>query len=92
MSEVVSGFTKDGKFKGDNWNCPIMNKLRKIAEDNAIWNEDQYCALIPIRDACGAFLVLSWYKRRGETEGAWVVDENKVYALTIDIANSIIEQ
>ena len=78
-------------FSTDNWNCATMHELRTICEDRAVYNEDQYSAVVPVFD-CGEFLVLSWYKRRGRTEGAWIIDSGNVLPLTIQEAVVIIEQ
>jgi len=70
---------EEGEFSSDNWNCATMNELRAIAEEREVWNQDQYCSIIPVpesEDDCGEFLVLGWYKHRGKTEAAWVIDED----------------
>lgn len=68
-------------FETDNWQCAGVGKLREAARDAEVWNEDQYCAVLPIPDT-GTFIVLSYYKHRSRTEGAWVVDEDKIRPLT----------
>jgi hypothetical protein len=78
-------------FSSDNWNCATMNALRRIVEDAGICNEDQYAVLLPVFE-CGEFLVLSWYKHRGATEGAFILYEDKVSALTIEEAEAILVQ
>jgi len=78
-------------FSTDNWNCATMHELRTICEDLAVYNEDQYSAVVPVFD-CGEFLVLSWYKRLGRIEGAWIIDSGTVLPLTIQEAVVIIEQ
>lgn len=63
-----------GVFATDNWNCAGLRRLRRDASSAEHWNEDQHCAVLPIPDT-GSFIVLSYYKSRGRTEGAWVVEE-----------------
>jgi hypothetical protein len=63
----------DGVFTGDNWNCATMNVLRKIADIHAVYCEDEYAALLPYPDS-GSFIVLKWYKRRGKTDIAAMLD------------------
>ena len=79
---------EDGIFNSDNWNCATMNKLRDLAEQNSLWSEDQNCGIIS--NKWGKFIVLSWYKRRGRTEGAWIVDETEKHDLTIKAAEEFI--
>lgn len=74
-------FDDNGVFVSDNWNCATMNALRNIATKYYTWNEDEYCAPVPIREE-GVFVVLSWYKNRGCTYGAWLVSEGKIETLT----------
>lgn len=76
-----------GLFDADNWNCATMNAIRDIADDSlasetlhAVWSEDQYAAVLPWE---GRFVVLSWYKRRGRTEGAWLLEERSIALLTL---------
>jgi len=76
-------------FNSDNWNCATMNKLRDLAVDCKAYADDQSCAIIPIPDDY-EFVILSWYKSRGRTEGAWIVSEEEIKPLTIDIAENII--
>ena len=83
-------FDERGVFSSDNWNCATMNELRKIAEEREQWNEDQYIAAIPIIGE-GTFVVLSWYKHRGRTEGAWFVDGGVMIPLVLEKAIKCIE-
>lgn len=64
-------FDKDGNFTADNWNCATMNELRKTAEDRGcvVSSEGQNAALLPWD---GRFIALSWYKRRGATDAAYL--------------------
>jgi hypothetical protein len=82
-------FDERGVFTSDNWNCATMNKLRALAEDRSVWNEDQYCSIIPFKDE-GTYIVLSWYKHRGRTQGAWFVDEDTIAPLVLEKAEELI--
>jgi len=78
-------------FDSDNWMCATMSKLRGIAERHEVsYNEDQYLAVIPIKDEA-TFLILSWYKHRGRIEGAWIVDSALIRPLSEQEAYDIIE-
>jgi hypothetical protein len=70
-------------FDRNNWNCATMNALREIAEDRSEWSEDQHAALIPID---GRFIVLGWYKHRGCTEYAGVLDGTQMHVLKLEDA------
>jgi hypothetical protein len=80
-----------GVFSTDNWRCATMRELRKLVEDSAVWHEDEQAALLPVFD-CGEFLLLTWYKSRGRTEGAWIVSESEIRVLTLEDAIKIIEE
>lgn len=73
-SDVVCAFLS-GKFSIDNWACATMQKLRSqevLGSTNGYanhkFNEDENGAMLP--DGQGGFLILSWYKRRGRTQFA----------------------
>lgn len=85
----VCAFTS-GVFDSNNWNCATASKIRSLVIDDAIWNEDQYCAIKPVLD-CGEFLLVSWYKRRGRTDGIWIVKDDKIEPITLDIAIEILD-
>ena len=76
-------------FSSDNYQCATMNILRDLCEESRIWNEDSHCAAIPF-GVNGFFLVLSWYKSRGRTDGAWVVHCDGMEALTLTQAAEIV--
>lgn len=71
--------------------CATMNALRQFVVDKTVWNEDCNCAVLPVFD-CGEYLVLSWYKSRGRTDGAWIVSEDKMTPLTLEEAEVIANQ
>lgn len=79
-----------GVFSSDNWNCATMAELRDLAQPGALWNEDQYAAVLRLGN-CSGFIVLSWYKRRGRTEGAWFMTEDTVRPLALTEAIEVIE-
>jgi len=82
----------DGVFTSDNWNCATMNALRDIAGSYRHGNEDQYAEVIPATDddEC-THIVLTWYKSRGRTEGAWMLfDDRPPEPLTLEVAENII--
>lgn len=78
-------FDARGVFISDNFMCATMEQLRIKAYDNYVYNDDQKCCALPIEDD-GSFVVLSWYKNRGNTEGAWYVSEGNMIPLTIEKA------
>jgi hypothetical protein len=87
------GFTPDGKFKTDNWNCETLNELRRIAEANhrsTRYNDVSIC-YVPV--ANGGFAVLSWYKDRGRVDNAIVMlDSPDAHPLTLKQAESACEE
>lgn len=81
----------EGVFVDANWDCGTMNHLRDIAEyrNDSIWNEDQWGGIIPVPDA-GKFIVLGWYKSRGRTENARVMNECYWDELNLTTAYAVI--
>ena len=74
----------DEEFPEDNWNDPLINKIRDICDGtihplprgvHRQWHEDQSYAtiltegILPDADC----LWLSWYKRRGATDAMWLL-------------------
>ena len=53
-------------FSSDNWNCATANALRELVNE-PIWHEDQHLGILKFPDQ-GRFIVLSWYKSRGQIE------------------------
>lgn len=78
-----------GVFRSDNWMCATMGELRRIVDEKAIYNEEQYGAMIPISEY-GEFLVMSWYKRRGRTDLALFIHDENYTPITIKQAEEII--
>jgi hypothetical protein len=87
----------EGVFVDDNWNCATANALRDIAEialDDparkdvfALWDSDEnlgaFCA-------GGFFVVLSWYKRRGQTGKILKLESDTMEPLTLEDAEKAI--
>jgi hypothetical protein len=68
-----------------------MCELRAIAEfeERSHYSMDQYAVLMEA-DGDPAFLLLSWYKSRGRTEGAWVIEGADIHPLTLGEAERFI--
>jgi len=84
-------FVKDGIFTGvfnpDNWNCATIKKLRDLCV-SVCWNEDQNAALLPGVES--QHILLTWYKRRGRTEGAFMLNDGVAMPLLITEAEQVI--
>jgi hypothetical protein len=67
-----------------------MNALRDIAEDNNFitYYEDSKCGVVPFEsDNLSGFIVMTWYKSRGETGNAvYMFDDDPIQELTEEIA------
>jgi len=82
-SNPECAFDSNGVFQESNWNCAGLGILRKACYEREVWNDDQHCAILSIKDQ-GSFIILSYYKHRGRTEGAWLVKEETIQLLTVD--------
>ena len=64
-----------GIFDSVNWNCATMNALRDLAEEDDRYGvtsaRDRSVAVIYFNNM---FLVLGWYKHRGQTEHLVEID------------------
>lgn len=49
-----------------------MSALRELCRDEKTSFNDDQKACVLIGEDC-KFVVLTWYKRRGKTEGAWMI-------------------
>jgi len=78
---------ENGVFDSDNFRCATMGILRDIS--NPTWCDGQYASLIPIVDE-GRYVVLSWYKQRGRTEGAWVLEDTEIKPLQLCVAEELV--
>ena len=89
-SDPRCGFDSNGDFTDNNWNCATLINLRCLITDHdeEVYADDQYSGLIPLG---ASFVLLSWYKRRGGTEGAWIVDEGRIRPLKESDAVSCLE-
>lgn len=91
---------ESGVFDQDNWNCSTMNALRHMIPEGfakeqrvaggSVWNDDEWCGVIPCAEDGGDFLVLGWYKDRGRTQLAAIVSEHKMSPLTVAEAEAIL--
>jgi hypothetical protein len=90
------------EFNSNNWNCATIGILRNIAQERLVagafdWRDDdnnESIGIIPLPeiDEIRGYLVLTWYKERGQTGGAVIVcGEEKPAKLTIDIAQKVID-
>ena len=76
---------ESGTFSPDNWDCGTMNALRERGEKTRSYCEDQSAALVPIFRE-GRYIILGWYKNRGKTEYAGVLDEEEIKPLSLEDA------
>jgi hypothetical protein len=60
------GFDENGNFLERNWCCATLTALREMAEENEVWCDDHYMAIVSRSDVGHG--VLSWYKHRGQTD------------------------
>jgi hypothetical protein len=105
FSNVVCAFDSSERiFSTENWNCATMNVLRRIAAAGHVsrngdissalisgssWLEEALDAFPGIN--AGHFVSLVWYKERGRTTQAFVLDEERgVLPLTERIADAYI--
>jgi len=86
-------------FSNDNWNCATMNALRDLSEKfSDSWRsytcrDDMDSASVGVLHTNDGYLVMTWYKQRGKTGRAYIVqDDYDVNYLTISVAEDIIKQ
>lgn len=79
-----------GVFSPDNWNCATANDLRALcSEEKTDYNDDQRACIVT--GAKSLHVVVTWYKRRGKTEGAWMVTNPlTIEPLTLEEAERVI--
>ncbi len=86
IEKSVCGFP-DGQFSTENWNCETLNAIRRTVWSSPLsqvtCSDEQYCAVLPLQ---GRFFILSWYKNRGRTEGAWYLKESTMLPLSLEQA------
>lgn len=81
----------NGIFTSDNWNCATASALRQLDEAGVSYNDDQSTVLLHGGNACEA-VVVTWYKNRGQTEGAWMLDGSRApQPLTLKVAEQVLE-
>lgn len=89
----------------DNWNCATLNALRDLAHSVpgcvhlqsdsrlAVITYDVYGEgddTMPGSVGWQGFLILAWYKARGHTDRAFVMDEDNERPLTLKLAEAIL--
>jgi hypothetical protein len=91
-------------FDPDNWQCATMNALRDLADRPGAthYQEDSRVAVLPYNTGDVAqddddlinvrgFIVLAWYKDRGTTDQAFLMDEDqKPTPLTLAVARRVL--
>lgn len=76
-----------GVFVQDNWNCATLNALRETV--STVYSEENRIAVIPNHE--GDFVLLFWYKSRGQTiQAMWVDDEGKIHELKLEQAEALL--
>lgn len=94
---VTCAFDENGDFKIENWNCRTMTFLRDYCLEQYTNRDDADGGsigvfTIPENDLVSGYLVLTYYKNRGRTEGAYVMySDDSPEPLTLEIADEIIE-
>jgi|3_EtaG_2_1085321.scaffolds.fasta_scaffold03033_6 hypothetical protein len=97
-SDPKCGFPLGDTFTPENWNCATLNLLRGLSHKNGVktYGEDNgsiSVLALPISwnfDERG-YLVMNWYKDRGCTDKAKIINEDEEFELTEELANAIIE-
>ena len=82
-SDPTCAFDNEEELFQENWNCATMSELRQAAENKTVWSEDTNAALLPWD---GEFIVLKWYKSRGATECAFMLEGTEARPLSLDEA------
>jgi len=101
-SPIVCAFDENGKFK-DIWSCETMIKLRGLCGEDeeeragTFHYRDDFqngtigVLSIPENDELSGYLVMNWYKSRGRTDRAHIMDEdNEPKEITLEQAEKII--
>lgn len=96
MATPTCAFTARGAFRPSNWSCSTMLALREACA----WRErDDLSAgsigVVSVPDTGAApqgYLVLTWYKQRGTTPGAVILDsDGKQHRLTLKRAECVLK-
>lgn len=80
---------KSGVFSADNWNCATLNELRDPDLGPECYSDDQVSQLVPWE---GCFVAMGWYKQRGRTEFAGILNERVLTPLTLGQAERVLER
>jgi hypothetical protein len=85
---------RSGVFSGDNWNCATMSCLRDVAEKLGLcWRNDDSAGSIGYVPAEEGYIVMTWYKNRGQTGNALVVCDDQEHApLSLEVAEDTLER
>lgn len=105
--DLKCAFDEFGNFNNDNWNCATMNQLREYAMDlcNVTRMDELGCTIgyVPLNldylkddvdyeNLDNGFIVMTWYKFRGRTNGAIFIDSNgNIKSVDINMANASIK-
>jgi len=90
--DPTCAFLNNEEFDPDNWNCATMNALRALEElpQSRRWCcDDQSLLVFPLE---GEFLILSWYKNRGRTDGAWTLYSDLIEPLSLEAAERVLRE
>jgi hypothetical protein len=91
MEPIKCAFQND-IFNRNNWNCQLLIRLRDYAEGRELvqYIRDYRVAIIPTNTAVA--LVLKWYKSRGRTDVAFILDNDKEGFITLLEAKLIMKE
>ena len=100
-SPIKCAFDKKGVFSHDNWNCRTLIALRLLAqecEDCYYYRDDLATGticVIPIPYEIDppqlGFIVLTYYKERGKTDVAIVIDDSGIEPLRLETAEAVLD-
>lgn len=79
---VRCAFANTGVFSPDNYSCGALTQLRDLAGQINAHNDDENACLLPDDVHCGSFILITWYKSRGRTQGLWLVNQSSVTPVT----------
>lgn len=88
-----------GVFDKDNWNCETLGQLLQLSTlgdeqgthgPMVTYSGDRRAMVIPISDESdyGDFIVLSWYKERGQIKYGAIIDTGATQPLTLEAAQA----
>lgn len=88
--QIKCAFANTGVFNADNYSCGTMIKIRELAGQVSMYNEDEHACLLPNDAHSGSFVLVTWYKSRGHTQGLWLVDQNTISPMTYQQADDFL--